>query len=245
MRKFRFYTDRKNLRPESSVKLDDFEAQHARKALRLKKDDEIFIFNGEKEYKSRITHLRNDLIMAEIIEEVSQEESEHHITVIQSLTKANSFEEVIEKTTELGVRRIIPMQTDFSVIKLDYVLKKYERWNKIIVSACKQSERIIVPELVQGIMFKELESIIGNFDIFIVCVTEDVETTKLHEVLKNHKSSQNLKIAYMIGPEGGFSPSEIETLKKLKVNMVSISDKVLRSETAAIVALTQILYELK
>lgn len=243
MRKFRFYTDRKNLRPESSVKLGDFEAQHARKALRLKKDDEIFVFNGEKEFRARITHLRNDLIMAEIIEEVSQEHSGQHITIIQSLTKANSFEEVIEKTTELGIRRIIPIQTDFSVIKLDYVINKYERWKKIIVSACKQSERIIVPELVQGIMFKQLESIIDNFDIFFVCVTEEVETTKLHDLLKD--SSQNQSIGYLIGPEGGFSPSEIESLKNLKVKMVSISDKVLRSETAAIVALTQILYELE
>lgn len=241
MRKFRFYTDRKNLRPGSSIKLDDFEAKHARKTLRLKKDDEIYIFNGEKEYKARLTNLRNDLTMAEITEEIAVQKSAHQVTIIQSLTKANSFEEVLEKTTELGIHEIIPMQTEYSVVKLDFVVNKYERWKKIIISACKQSERIIVPELQQGITFDQISEIRNNYDLVITCSTEDVELDTLKDLL----SSKPQKIAYIIGPEGGFSPQEIAQLKDLQIPMVSLTDSVLRSETAAVVALTQIMYELK
>lgn len=241
MRKFRFFTERTNLRIGSSVKLNTEESEHARKSLRLKNGDEVYIFNGEKEFRAEITHIRNDLLMVQLTEEVKQIDFEQktEIYLLQALTKKNSFEFVLEKATELGADKIVPVSTEYSVIDTAKIEKKYDRWGKIIINAAKQSERIVKPEVLPFISFREISQfLIANSieDTFVFEVPSKLEKSITSNDLISSYQLKNLKkIAILIGPEGGFSPGEIEEMKNYQ--FVTLFDTVLKSETAAVSAL--------
>ena len=239
MRKFRVHTERTNLRVGSSIKLEDFEADHLRKSLRVKKGDEVVIFNGEKEFEAHLTLVSKDAVMAEI-DSISKTaiESEVKIHLFQALNKSKSFEFVLEKATELGVNQITPLETEYTVVKAsDTGEKKMDRWNKIILSACKQSERIDIPSLSETISIQNIENILSQFDLVLFLSTE--KESRAQKIVNTINSdSQFSSIAVIIGPEGGFSPLEVELLTSINnVKAVSISNNILRSETAAIVAL--------
>lgn len=238
MRRFRFYTDRDKLRIGSSVKLPDFEEKHILKSLRLKKGDEIFLFNGIKEYKAKLKLVSKDAVMAEITEEYrdSSEEFEKEITLFQGLTKAKSFELTLDYATELGVNTIVPVKTEYSVIELERKAeKKFERWGKIILSAVKQCERVSIPKLHEPIDFSEIKDLLGGFDIVLFCVTEVEDRISLGEIREEIEEEGFKKIGVIIGPEGGFSEGEIGLLKdKSNVRLVRLHRNVLRSELGVV-----------
>jgi 16S rRNA (uracil1498-N3)-methyltransferase len=249
MRRFRFFTERKNLRPGSSVKLPDFEATHIRKSLRLQKGAEVYLFNGVKEFQAVLTLVSHDVVMAKIMSvetnlSISDKE-EINLTLFQALTKAPSFELVLEKSTELGVDQIVPFESEYSVVKTEKVLKKTERWNKIVLSSCKQSERVEIPEVLESTNFQEIFQLAKDQEIEDLIIftlprsnTKDlINLNSIKEVLKNIKSS---KVGIVIGPEGGFSPGELKyaaEIKNMNIHFSILSKNVLKSETAAIAAL--------
>lgn len=243
MREFRVYSKRTNLRVGSSVKLDDFEAEHLRKSLRVKKNDEIIIFNGEKEFKATLTLVSNDAVMAEIHSTItSEQDTAKKIDLYQALNKSKSFELTIEKATEIGVSSIFPLETEYSIIKTDDISdKKIDRWQKIIISACKQSERISVPTLESPITLTEIQSSLQDYDLILFLSTETVSNAKNISDISD-KIQEAKSIAVIVGPEGGFSPTEVELITQIdKLIPVSINKNILRSETAAIVVLGYLL----
>ncbi len=244
MRKFRFFTERLNLREDSSVKLPEFEAKHIKKSLRLKKGDTIYIFNGQKEFEAKIAVVSEEAVMVKIKKEVNKlEEPLKEISIFQGLNKAKSLELTLEKTTELGINKILPFQTEYSVVKSDKVAKKIERWQKIIITACKQSERVDIPEIFPPTTFKEaVEFAKNNYDLvlFFTIPRQKIESSLSAKDLKNYKDliTNSKSIAYFIGPEGGFSPTEHEIAKQNNFKFAKLTDNVLKSETAAIAALS-------
>ncbi|MCA9387253.1 16S rRNA (uracil(1498)-N(3))-methyltransferase [Candidatus Dojkabacteria bacterium] len=237
MRRFRVYTERTNLRVGSSVKLPDFEAEHLRKSLRVKKGDEIFIFNGEKEFRAHLTLVSKDAVMAEIDGVLENEfDQAQKIHLIQALNKSKSFEFTLEKATEIGVDSILPIETEYSVVKAsDITPKKIDRWDKIILSACKQSERITIPKIFPAINIADLD--FSSYDLILFLSTEEKSNAKeINNFVNEIQNARN--IAVIVGPEGGFSKSEVDLMLKNKnVVPVSINKNILRSETAAIVVL--------
>jgi len=245
MRKHRFFTERTNLRAGSSVKLPNSEAKHAKKYLRLGKGSEIFVFNGEKEYRAILKIAANDLLMAEILEEIDFAK-DSNIHLFQSLTKPKSFELVLEKTTELGVSSITPIEAEYSVISSDKVAKRFDRWRKIILSACKRSERITIPVLNNAMDFSDAgQSSIDQFDRKIVLHYEQGASGIKHLSINDLEISSEESVAIFVGPEGGFSENELEILHKNKFSFLQISDYVLRSETAAILGVGLIKLKVK
>lgn len=246
MRLNRFYTERKNLRIGSSVKLPDSDITHIRKVLRLKKGDDVIVFNGSKEYLAKFTLVTKEVVLVKLIElikETFEDSNELKFTLFQGLLKAGKFDTIIEKTTELGIDYVVPVECDFSQSKIDTVERKIDRWNKLALSAAKQSERISVPTIEEGIKFKELELELKKYDrvyFFTIPrkkITESLMVKKLQSIKGNSKSK---KIALMIGPEGGFSPKEHELAKLWKLEFVHYDAPVLRAETASI-AITAIM----
>ncbi len=199
------------MRVGSSVKLPDFESKHILKSLRLKKGDEIFLFNGEKEYKAKLKFVSKDAVMAEIIEEVRLvSDKNFKIDLIQGLSKAKSFEFILEKATEIGVNNIIPMETEYSVVKIeDKIEGKQERWERIVISSCKQAERINIPTISKAIKVENIEEVSKNYDFLLAFVTESDERIGINEILSQISGRDHAKVAVLIGTEGGFSPSEI------------------------------------
>lgn len=239
MGKFRFYNERTNLRVGSSVLLTKDEAEHIRKSLRLTKGDEVFIFNGFKEFRAKLSKVTNNETLA-VIEGIvdEQKEVDKKLICFLGLSKANSFELALQKITEVGIDKIIPLMTDFSVVQLDKKIdKKMARWKKIILEACKQSERISVPELEAPIAFSDLK-------------TQDLQsytkvlffTTPNENRFDFRSIDSNDKIAFFIGPEGGFSPDEEKYAETIKLTKISLPGNILKTETAAIVATALIRY---
>lgn len=242
MRLNRFFTERKNIRIGSSVKLSDSDISHIKKVLRLTKGDKIIVFNGEKEFLATLKVVSKDVIMV-VLNELLQDQvnTQDHfakITLFQGLLRAGKFDTVIEKTTETGITSIVPMETDFSQTKVEVIERKLERWNKLAIAASKQSERISVPEIYQGITFKEVKNLLSDFDVvyFVTIprkkIAESLEAQPLNQI-EVDKFKNN--IAFLIGPEGGFSPAEHKMAKEWGLTFVYLDSPVLRSETASIV----------
>jgi 16S rRNA (uracil1498-N3)-methyltransferase len=238
----RFVTERTKLRVGSSVKILDEEAYHIRKSLRLQPDDEIILFNGENEFKARLKIVSKEVVMADIVAVIGgeSEDDKPKFTLIQSLIRASNLELIFQKTTELGVDSIVPVFTEFSQINLPQVGNKLARWQKIVVEACKQSERISIPQIAEPIEFKDLKNTLAEFDLVLFFTlkreaTADIKTIRpLSELTEQIKMSR--KVAYLIGPEGGFSPNEHKLAANWGLEFVALEGNVLKAETAAIAA---------
>ncbi len=255
MRLSRFYNERKNLRVGSSVKLGDSDINHIRKVLRLKKHDKIILFNGEKEYLADLYLITNSVVMVrleeELVEKKEQNTNKVSITLFQCLLRAGKFDFIIEKATELGVDNIIPVEAEFSQSKIDAAASKIDRWNKVSIAAAKQSERITIPQILNPINFKDIENVLDEFDAIYFFtiprknIKESLEAINLKDIESGLKESDmhSLKrIAFVIGPEGGFSPTEHSLANQWKLKFVKFGNTVLRSETAALAILSVLQY---
>ena len=156
------------------------------------------------------------------------------------------MELIIQKTTELGINKIIPVDMIRCVVKLDEkdIRKKTERWQKIAEGAAKQSKRDIIPKIENKLKLKEVTNKIKEYDIFIVAYEEE-EAQTLKQVLKKLENKNNYKIGILIGPEGGIDLKEIENLKENGAIIVTLGKRILRTETAPITMVSNILYELE
>jgi len=265
MRLNRFFTERTNLTLNSSVKLEDSDIRHIRNVLRLKKGDEIILFNGEKEYLAELTIVGREFVTAKIrkilkVEDFSPEAGVE-ITLFQSLLRSNNFDLVVEKATELGVEAIVPIENEFSQVKVDVAERRMERWNKIVIAALKQSQRIKVPEIYQPMTFQDSLELRDKFDlVFLFTIPRDnideskntvdlktfinknVEEYANNSTTEDNKVSKPQKVAFYIGPEGGFSPNEHKLGKAANLTFVSFGTTILRCETAAISLLAILKY---
>jgi 16S rRNA (uracil1498-N3)-methyltransferase len=236
MRLNRFFTERKHIAIGSSIKLQESDTAHIKKVLRLTSGDEIILFNGEREYLAELTLVTKEFVTAEVkkILRSSAEETSIGITLFQGLLKGGMFDLVVEKSVELGISQIIPVECEYSQMKLDVAEHKFERWNKISLSAAKQSERLTIPEVSSPIRLSDIDiDVIEQFDqVFLFTLDKGkVSTSQLPLKLEGKR------IAYIIGPEGGFSPSEHEYLiETLGLTPYSLGTTILRAETASIVA---------
>ena len=145
-----------------SVILDTAEARHLREVLRLKSGDEVYVFNGEgKEFLCRIDESRRDTAQLKVISEVApaRPESPLELTLAVALLKGEKFDLVVQKATELGVRRVVPVVTRLADIRLrdaSDAAKRVARWQRIALEAAKQSGRAVVPEITGTLAFASL-----------------------------------------------------------------------------------------
>ena len=182
-----------------------------------------------------ITELFPDKVLAKILpEEVDDTELPVTVTLYQGLPKADKMEFIIQKCVELGVTKMVPVDTDRAVVKLD--AKKEKRWYGISESAAKQSKRMIVPEVGNVMKFKAAIEAAALDDLAIIPY-EDSESLPgaggmalTRELIGSLKPGQSLSI--FIGPEGGFSDGEVELAMQSGVKPVTLGKRILRTETA-------------
>lgn len=239
MRIYRFFTERDDFAIGEVVPLSSKEASHARNSLRLNSGDKVIVFNNSAEYQCTIQKLTKNTLEV-IVDSVAREanDKETEVTAVICITKPQSFELILQKLTEIGIISIIPVLSDHSVIKINDVEKKMDRWNKIIIAASKQSERIGIPKLYVPMKLQDaIKEVAGTNTLFFL--TEEKNTTNLQDV------TLTSPISFIIGPEGGFSKAEIKIAKEAKLQFVSIGEQVLRAETAAIYVASVIDYKQK
>ena len=224
------------------------DVRHIKDVLRMKVGDEATFSDGVNpvEYHGIITELGNEMISFDLcyIEKTSHE-LPARVYLFQGLPKADKMELVIQKAVELGVHEIIPISTNRSIVKLDAkkASAKTKRWNSISEAAAKQCKRGIVPIIREVKSFDEAVKYASEMEIKIIPyeMADDVSATK--EIINNIKPEQ--EIAIFIGPEGGFSDTEIRLAQENGFIPITMGKRILRTETAAFVILSWIMYHLE
>ncbi len=217
---------------------------HCINVLRLREGDKITVCDGSlKDYEAEISEILSDRAVCEIISETENDrEPSVSISLFQGLPKGDKMSLICEKCVEAGVFDIFPVALKRCVVKLDKkdYQKKRERLSKIILSASKQSGRGIVPEIHSLCSFDEMIAKIKDYDLFLFPY-ELEEEVSLKSKIKDFKGKT---IALVIGPEGGFSTEEAEKLISSGAVSVSLGKRILRTETAGMATIFNILYEL-
>ena len=223
------------------------DVNHIRNVLRLKLDDEIEICLKETNntYICTISKYLEKEVLCKIKEEkLNSTEPKVYIHLFQGLPKADKMEYIIEKGTEIGISEITPVYLNRCIVKLDDKKEKNknERWRKIAEVAAKQSGRDFIPIINNLININNIFEKIKDYDIVILAYEKE-KNLKLKEVLRNYKNVR--KVAIVVGPEGGLEEAEVDYLKSLEAKVVTLGNRILRTETAPIVIASNIIYELE
>ena len=245
---YKFFVDNSKVKDEKIV-IDGTDVNHIINVLRLKKTDKILICEKEtmQNFICEIEDFDKERVGCKIIEKTDfVSESNVKLDVYQGLPKADKMELIIQKETEIGASKIIPVQMDRCIVKLDGKdsIKKIDRWQKIAEVAAKQSKRDIIPKIENLQNINYVVNIIKDYDLFIVFYEEE-RNLSLKETLKQLDKNKDYKIGILIGPEGGIDINEINILKQNGAKIVTLGNRILRTETAPIVASSIIMYELE
>ncbi|MCR2044959.1 16S rRNA (uracil(1498)-N(3))-methyltransferase [Anaerosalibacter massiliensis] len=239
----RFFIDKENISKEY-ITIEGENIKHIKNVIRLKEGDKIEISSEGILYICNIYRIENKKVIAKILHrEFGNHEPPISIILYQGLPKSSKMDFIVQKATEIGVKEIYPIITNRTVVKIDNNKKeknKVDRWNKISEEAAKQSKRDIIPKVNSVLSFKEMINILKDEENILVPY-ENQEGIGIKDIIKK---ISNKKIHVIIGPEGGFEEEEIEELKDIGSNTVSLGPRILRTETAGIVALSILLYEL-
>ena len=224
------------------------DVNHIRNVLRMKEGEEIAVSNGVdgREYRCAVLSVEDDRVVCElrfIKEEGTELPSRVHL--FQGLPKADKLELIIQKTVELGVYEIIPVETARSVVKLDpkKAGQKTERWQAIAEAAAKQSKRGIVPVVREPMSFENALKLAASMEIKLIPyeLAEGMGRTK--EIFST--IPENVDIAVFIGPEGGFTETEIEKAAGCGIQPVTLGKRILRTETAGLTVMAWLMYQLE
>jgi 16S rRNA (uracil1498-N3)-methyltransferase len=238
----------------NEVLITGAEARHIITVLRKRKGDKIDIFDGYgNEFRVRILEIDRPTglprVKGEIInQKIRKTEPKLRITLFQSIPKGNRLEFIIQKSTEVGISEIVPITTERTIVRLDYkkIKQRTLRWQKIAQEAAKQSRRSAIPKVGPVLDFSQAlkEFSARKFPMGIIA-WEMEDKNRLRDVLTSSVGGgiSELPLAIFIGPEGGFTPEEVEEAKKKGVVPVSLGSRILRTETAGLVVAIAALYE--
>jgi len=238
----RFYVPRPKIE-KGVLTIAGDEVRHIRRVLRLRVGDELSVFDGSgKEYEGAIVEESAFSVSIQVKNILpSKRESSLEITLAQSLLKGEKMDYLIQKATELGVKRVVPFISSRSIPLLEKSkgLERRRRWEKIVIEASKQCGRGVLSEVDPPRDYSELlGSVPGDCLRLILWETEE---EKLKNVLK--RVERNKKIFFIVGPEGGLSREEVEEARRIGFTPVSLGERVLRSETASLCLLSILQYE--
>jgi len=210
---------------------------HATKVLRLKVGDQFALFNGDGyDYVAKVIELSKHKTSVEIIDRYEvNHESPLKITLAQGLAAGDKMDWIIQKAVELGIQSIQPLLTERSIVKLDRERadKKLEHWRTVAISACEQTGRSIIPDILSPI---HLVQWLSNQNQTANSLKLILTPAKAQNI--NHLEKPSSPVVFMVGPEGGFSEKEMNLALSSSFVPVNFGKRVLRTETASVVALS-------
>lgn len=217
------------------------------RVLRLRRGERIVLLNSKREeYDVELLEVGAEEVTGRVVgrREASREPLVH-LTLALALLKGDRFEEVLEAATQLGVAAVRPFVSERCVVR-EVSAQKAQRWQRVATEAAETSRRTIVPEIGEVVAFADVCRAADGYDGFVV-PWEGERIRPLHAGLRDirmtqaHTESPRLMLA--IGPEGGLSHEEALLAEEHGAYVVTLGPRILRSETAAIAAIAQILYE--
>lgn len=227
----RFYSPTENF-SERSVTLDANETRHLRDVLRLREGEDVSVFDGTgKEFRCSVTEIKKKYSSLSIIEAIkpASPESPFEITIASTVLNGEKYDLIVQKAVELGVVRLVPLETIRGDVKTKDAAKRLSRWRRIALEATKQTGRAKLMEIADPMTFRDL-------------VSSDLKMALFSERDGSGLSSlkPTKKITALYGPKGGWDDSELEFAAEKGVTIVTLGGRILRAETAAI-AITAIL----
>ncbi len=240
MSKPRFFVDRP---VKFAVDITGPDARHIKDVLRLGVGDTIEVADpGGTVSDVEITGISSTEVSGRVVTRYRTREELPEIFLFQALPKAGKMDDIVRRSTEIGVTGVFPVLTERVVVKLESekAPKKVERWQRIAAEAAKQSHRALIPGVSGVLNWKEALEELKRFNEVIV-FWEEERGTLAYEVLDPAAKT----IAVVIGPEGGLSDKEVTDLRGLGAKIVTLGESILRVETAAPVAVALILYDIR
>ncbi len=225
------------------------EVNHIRNVMRLKPGEEISVSIGGdgKEYRYGIESYTEDSVLCRL-RFVKDKEVELPVKVLlfQGLPKADKMDLIVQKAVELGAAEIIPVSMERCVVKLDAgkAAKKTARWQTIAESAASQSRRNIIPRVLAPMSMREaVEYAKAQTEVRVIPYELQEDDGSVKQYLESLKEGQSVSI--FIGPEGGFTPAEVELAKEAGIRPISLGRRILRTETAGLAILSWLIYILE
>ena len=222
------------------------DVNHIRNVLRMKPGEELNarIGGDGREYRFGIEEISEQEVLCRLrFVKESDVELPVRIILFQGLPKADKMEWIVQKSVELGAAGIVPVEMSRCVVRLDASKKdkKAARWQTIAESAAEQSRRAVIPKVERPVSLKEALALAGQQTDLILVPYELQETDgSTRELLDGIKEGGAVSI--FIGPEGGFEPGEVERAKEAGILPISLGKRILRTETAALVVLSWLIY---
>jgi 16S rRNA (uracil1498-N3)-methyltransferase len=239
----RFYVPKEAVQGDKITVTGD-EAHHIKDVMRLRVSDKVICFDGTgNEYHGVISDISQRAVIVDIEKTTEQPDAgSFTITLIQSIPKKDKMDYIVEKATELGVKHIIPVMTERTIVDWDQKKKdaSCERWRRISLAASKQCGRADVPEISRVSRFKDALKAVSGLSVRLIAALGG-DPMPLKEALQGCKSGD---IAVAIGPEGDFTTLEIDEARDAGFKLVSLGQRVLKSDTAGLAVLAIINYEL-
>lgn len=232
-----FFVDREAFLLDPIV-IEGDEANHIIKVLRMKEGESLTLFDGDGNcVDGEIEKIENKMVFVKVIDRyASKTEPELKITLFQAIPKNPKMDLIIQKATELGVTKIVPVNTKRIVAKIEKEAK-IERLQKIAYEAAKQCGRAYVPIVSSPVSFDEALKMASAMDSGII----PYECEKDGK-MSNYVSESTKSLAIFIGPEGGFEEAEVEKAISNGVKPVTLGKRILRTETAGLIASAVALY---
>ena len=228
---------------EDTIRINESERHHLLNVLRLRVGDHIEVFDGVgNRYIASLHDTRTSLLQAKILQHQFHPHTPPYITLFQGLPKFDKMDLIVQKTTEIGVNEIAPMICERSIPKAVVQQKRTVRWQRIANEAAKQCKR---PHFAHVFAPQRLEECLGrviHLDLLIL-LWEDEKRQGLKEILRNHGEAKS--VGLFVGPEGGFTDEEVESAVQSGCISATFGDNILRTETAAIVGVASVMYELR
>ena len=212
-------------------KLDKSQSHYLSKVMRKKENEFFSIFNSSGEWEAKILNISKNLVKFKITKQLRHKANFKDLWLAFSPIKSNYFNFMIQKATELGVTKFLPVILDRTIIRK---INK-ERLKKVVIEATEQSNRIQIPKIEDP---QSLNSFLNKYDVDLIFTDINSNNPKL-----NLKKLSKKPVCILVGPEGDFSESEREEILSYKgVQAIKINDNILRSETAVISAISIINY---
>lgn len=228
------------------VRIEGSDVNHIKNVLRMKCGEKIRISSDSgRNFYCGLSEISDAFVRADILEELEENtELPNRIYLFQGLPKSDKMELIIQKAVELGVHEIVPVSMKNCVAKLDEkkAASKIARWQEIAKSAAKQSKRSLIPEVQMPLSYKLAVQQAKELDVILVPYENERGMQATREVMESIQPGQSVGI--FIGPEGGFDPSEIELIKE-NAHLISLGNRILRTETAGLATLAMLVYHLE
>lgn len=242
----RFFT-RQELNKADFIVISGEDAHHIIKVLRYKIGDFLELSDGKSIVANSVIEdidHKEQYVKLRILEKTIVESINPKITLFQGIPKGDKFDFIIQKGTEIGVSKFVPVKTARTIVEFskDKLQRRKERWYKIAKEASKQCRRTDIPEISGVINFSDSMEKIKDYDLAII--PWELEKTKSLKTVLRNENKDVRNIAVFIGPEGGFAEAEVALARRTGVISVSLGSRILRTETAAIAVCTAIMYEI-